>query len=84
MRTKPGALAYHDLTPKDCRFEGVREDDDRESRPRERVGVARAVEMLVDPAINMMSTGPTPRRYMPTESADPVEALSFKVRGHPE
>ncbi|MGH7183900.1 MAG: hypothetical protein ACREJN_18245, partial [Nitrospiraceae bacterium] len=41
------------------------------------------VEMLVDPAINMMTTGPNPKIMYAYESADPVEALSYKVNGIP-
>jgi hypothetical protein len=39
--------------------------------------------MLVDPAINLMSTGPDPKTIYAYESADPVEALSFPVNGIP-
>ena len=39
------------------------------------------VEMLVDPAINMMTTGPDAKTMYAYESADPVEALSFDVKG---
>jgi len=39
------------------------------------------VEMLVDPAINMMTTGPDPQTMYAYESADPVEALDFQVDG---
>ncbi len=39
------------------------------------------VEMLVDPAINLMTTGPNPKIIYAYESADPVEALSFDVNG---
>src|SRR4029077_12256884 len=39
------------------------------------------VEMLVDPAINMWTTGPGPKTMYAYESADPVEELSFKVNG---
>jgi hypothetical protein len=41
------------------------------------------VEMLVDPAINLMTTGPDPKTMYAYESADPVEELSFKVNGIP-
>jgi hypothetical protein len=47
------------------------------------------VEMLVDPAINMMATGPHSAGLGKSnvmyayESADPVEELSFKVKGVP-
>jgi hypothetical protein len=39
------------------------------------------VEMLVDPAINLMTTGPDQSTIYAYESADPVEALSFDVNG---
>src|SRR5207237_9853832 len=41
------------------------------------------VEMLVDPAINLLSLGPDPKAAYAYESADPVEAdsLGFKVNG---
>jgi hypothetical protein len=39
--------------------------------------------MLVDPAINLMTTGPDPKVVYAYESADPVEQLSFKVNGIP-
>jgi hypothetical protein len=41
------------------------------------------VEMLVDPAINLMTTGPDPKVIYAYESADPVEALSFDVESIP-
>jgi hypothetical protein len=76
------ALAYHDLTP-----DGLPESkvfvkttlDDRQS-----VSVAAShelVEMLVDPATNLMTTGPDPKTIYAYESADPVEALDFDVQG---
>jgi hypothetical protein len=39
------------------------------------------VEMLVDPAINMWTSGPDDKLMYAYESADPVEELSFKVNG---
>jgi hypothetical protein len=36
---------------------------------------------VVDPAINLMTTGPDPKTVYAYETADPVEALSFKVSG---
>jgi hypothetical protein len=79
---QPGALAYHDLTP-----DGLPESkvfvkttlDDGEL-----VSVSAShelVEMLVDPATNMMTTGPDPNLIYAYESGDPVEALSFPVDG---
>ena len=80
----PGALAYHDLTP--------------DGMPQSKVFVRTTlqagelvstsashelVEMLVDPAINLLALGPDPKAAYAYESADPVEALSFPVRGIP-
>jgi hypothetical protein len=39
------------------------------------------VEMLVDPAINMWTSGPDEKLMYAYESADPVEELTFKVNG---
>ena len=52
-----------------------------ERRSCQRVRIHELVEMLVDPAINLMATGPDPMAVYAYESADPVEALSFKVKG---
>src|SRR6185295_5662603 len=41
------------------------------------------VEMLVDPAINLMTTGPDAKTMYAYETADPVEQLSFNVNGVP-
>ena len=80
----PGALAYHDLTtdgfPLSKVFVKTTIDDG------ELVSVSAShelVEMLVDPAINMMTTGPNAKTMYAYEMADPVEALSFKVNGIP-
>ncbi len=81
---QPGALAYHDLTP----------DGLPESKVFVRTTIANGdlvsvsashelVEMLVDPAINLLTTGPDPKAVYAYESADPVEALSFPVNGIP-
>jgi hypothetical protein len=80
----PGALAYHDLTP-----DGLPEAKvfvRTTLQAGELVSVAAShelVEMLVDPAINLLCTGPDPEAAYAYESADPVEALSFPVRGIP-
>ena len=37
--------------------------------------------MLVDPAINLMTSGPDPKLVYAYESADPVEQLSFPING---
>jgi len=78
----PGALAYHDLTPDGLPLSKIfvkTTIDDGEL-----VSVSAShelVEMLVDPAINMMTTGPNAKLMYAYESADPVEALSFNVNG---
>ena len=77
---QPGALAYHDLTP-----DGLPESKvfvKTTLLNKELVSVSAShelVEMLVDPAINLMTTGPDPKVIYAYESADPVEALSFPV-----
>lgn len=79
---QPGALAYHDLTPSGMPLAKVFVKTALKNG--ERVSVAAShelVEMLVDPAINIMTTGPDPKIIYCYESADPVEALSFKVNG---
>src|SRR6185295_14264976 len=79
---QPGALAYHDLTPSGLPLSKVfvkTTVDDGEL-----VSVSAShelVEMLVDPAINMMTTGPDAKTMYAYESADPVEALNFDVKG---
>jgi hypothetical protein len=76
------ALAYHDLTPDGFPVSKVFVKtilDDNAS-----ISAAAShelVEMLVDPAINLWSTGPNPKWLYAYESADPVEELSFKLAG---
>ncbi len=78
----PGALAYHDLTPDGFPVSKVFVKtilDDKQP-----VSVATShelVEMLVDPAINLNSTGPDPKSLYAYESADPVEESSFNLDG---
>ncbi len=80
----PGALAYHDLTPDGLPIAKVFVKTTLENGDLVSVSASHElVEMLVDPAINMMTTGPDPKAVYAYESADPVEALSFKVRGVP-
>jgi len=77
------ALGYHELTPDGLPISKVfvkTTIDDGE-----KVSVTAShelVEMLVDPAINLLTTGPNDLVYA-YESADPVEALSFDVHGIP-
>ena len=80
---QPGALAYHDLTP-----DGLPEAKvfvETTIADKQLVSVSAShelVEMLVDPGINMMTTGgPDPKATYAYESADPVEEISFPVNG---
>ena len=81
---QPGALAYHDLTPDGLPQSKVFVKTTIDNGDLVSVSASHElVEMLVDPAINLMSTGPDPKVVYAYESADPVEALSFKVQGIP-
>jgi hypothetical protein len=78
----PGALAYHDLTPAGLPLSKVFVRTTLQNGDLVSVSASHElVEMLVDPAINMMTTGPDPKVMYAYESADPVEALSFNVNG---
>ena len=80
----PGALAYHELTPDGLPISKVFVKTTLKNGDLVSVSASHElVEMLVDPAINLMTTGPDPRAVYAYESADPVEALSFKVKGIP-
>ncbi|HLQ38618.1 MAG TPA: hypothetical protein VK348_12495 [Planctomycetota bacterium] len=79
---QPGALAYHDLTPDGLPQSKVFVRTTLQNGDLVSVSASHElVEMLVDPAINMMTTGPDPKVMYAYESADPVEALSFEVQG---
>jgi hypothetical protein len=79
-----GALAYHELTPDGLPISKVFVRTTLDNGDLVSVSASRElVEMLVDPAINLMSTGPDPKAVYAYESADPVEALTFKVNGIP-
>ena len=79
---QPGALAYHDLTPDGWPLSKVFVKTTLDNNDLVSVSASHElVEMLVDPAINMMTTGPDPKLIYAYESADPVEALSFEVDG---
>ena len=81
---QPGALAYHDLTPDGMPQSKVFVKTTLDNHDLVSVSASHElVEMLVDPAINMMTTGPDPKLMYAYESADPVEQLSFKVNGIP-
>src|SRR5260370_117673 len=76
-----GALAYHDLTPDGLPESKVFVKTTLDNHDLASVSASHElVEMLVDPAINMMTTGPDAKVIYAYESADPVEQLSFKVR----
>jgi hypothetical protein len=78
------ALAYHELTPDGLPISKVFVRTI--ARAGDSVSVSAShelAEMLVDPAINLLSTGPDPKTTYAYETADPVEALSFKVDGIP-
>ena len=80
----PGALAYHDLTPDGYPLTKVFVKTIADDRASLTVAASHElVEMLVDPAINLMSSGPDPKAGYAYESADPVEAdeLGFEVNG---
>ena len=77
-----GALAYHDLTPDGLPQAKVFVKTTLDNNDLVSVSASHElVEMLVDPATNMMTTGPDRTTIYAYESADPVEALSFAVNG---
>ena len=81
---QPGALAYHDLTPDGLPLAKVFVKTTIANRGLVSVSASHElVEMLVDPAINLMTTGPDPKLVYAYESADPVEQLSYPVNGIP-
>src|SRR5207237_9578201 len=78
---QPDALAYHDLTPDGLPLSKVFVRTTIDNGDLVSVSTTHElVEMLVDPAINLMTTGPDSKATYAYESADPVEALSFKVK----
>ena len=79
-----GALAYHDLTPDGLPEAKVFVKTTLDDKQLVSVSASHElVEMLVDPAINMMTTGPDPKATYAYESADPIEELSFAVNTIP-
>ncbi len=81
---QPGALAYHDLTPDG--FPEAKVFVETTIQNNDLVSVSAShelVEMLVDPATNMMTSGPDAKTIYAYESADPVEELNFPVNGIP-
>ena len=81
---QPDALAYHDLTPEALPLAKVFVRTTLKNKDLVSVSASHElVEMLVDPAINLLTTGPDPKIIYAYESADPVEQLSFDVNGIP-
>jgi hypothetical protein len=81
---EPDALAYHDLTPDGLPQAKVFVKTTLANGDLVSVSASHElVEMLVDPAINLMTTGPDPKLVYAYESADPVEELSYPVKGIP-
>lgn len=79
---QPGALAYHDLTPDGLPLSRVFVKTTIDAGELVSVSASHElVEMLVDPAINMYTSGPDTKAMYAYESADPVEALTFPVNG---
>ena len=79
---QPGALAYHDLTPDGLPISKVFVKTTLDNKDLVSVSASHElVEMLVDPAVNMMTTGPDSKATYDYECADPVEEESFPVDG---
>ena len=76
------ALAYHELTPDGFPVSKVFVRTIAGAQQSLSVSASHElVEMLVDPAINMYSTGPDAKTLYAYESADPVEETWFKLGG---
>jgi len=78
------ALAYHELTPDGLPLSKVFVKTIADAGASLSVAASHElVEMLVDPAINLLSLGPDAKAAYAYEAADPVEAdaLAFKVNG---
>jgi len=78
-----GALAYHMVTPEGLPLSNVFVKTILQSEPKQSVSVSAShelVEMLVDPAINMYTTGPTPKITYTYSYAggDPVKAIRLR------
>lgn len=81
---QPKALAYHDLTPDGPPQSKVFVRTTLKNNDLVIVSASHElVEMLVDPDINLLCTGPDPKVAYAYESADPVEALSFPINRIP-
>lgn len=83
-RDDPDALAIHDLTPGGMPLAKVFVRTVVCNADLVSVAASHElVEMLVDPAINLMVAGPNPRVGYAYEIADPVAETNFPVRGIP-
>jgi len=80
----PGALGLHDLTPDGLPLAKVFVKATKDNGDLVSVSASHElVEMLVDPAVNMLTIGPDRKSTYAYEAADPVEEQSFKVNGVP-
>lgn len=76
------SLAYHDLTPDGLPLSRVFVKTTLKNKKLVSVSASHElVEMLVDPAINMVVMKPRSKLVYGYESADPVEDLMFRVNG---
>jgi len=78
------SLAYHDLTPDGLPLSRVFVKTTLNNKKLVSVSASHElVEMLVDPSINMVVMKPRSKLVYGYESADPVEDLTFRVKGIP-
>jgi hypothetical protein len=78
------AEGYHDLTPDGLPLAKVFVKPTLEGGDKISVCASHElVEMLVDPSINLMTTGPDRHAIYSYESADPVEEETFNIDGIP-
>lgn len=75
-------LAYHEITPDGMPLAKVFVKDSLAQDGCVSLSASHELaEMLVDPAYNLLTTGPHPKTFYAYECADPVEESSFKVKG---
>lgn len=75
---------YHDVTPEGLPMAKVFVRTTLEQKDLVSVAASHElVEMLVDPGVNLYSSGPRKNRLYDYEAADPVEELVFHVAGIP-
>ena len=79
-----GTLGLHDLTPDGLPLAKVFVKATKDNGDLVSVSASHElVEMLVDPAVNMLTIGPDKKSTYAYEAADPVEEFSFRVNGIP-